>query len=751
METQEVSQTFPPSGKVADSQPPSTSTPLDSGKHTRPKPEPAHSPIARSSTLFLPPYWENMQIPRQTLGTPRAAKRELSPTTSPTDSPEHKVLVIGKVGSMDTDTPLRPNKGAKRKQANWSNNSLSGSPLRKERCGYESDSSVEYSGSPYASPNPYTALNYLNGAELNKGDSGEDMDLPPPPAPTPPPAFQDQMEQPQTSSSSNTTEGFMYFTFSLVGNFFCEATAKALSGAFFKHLGSTCDVFRPTRALGPCFIVRDGLVKKAKSFEPANYSFLPHFIKRIDNYLPHTTSFKKRKELKQTTSKNQTEKCTSKGIIEYNIGHPINEIKNLFDFGRNKIESIRRITDKFGKETRNLIVTFATKVAPLNLIGNLYSPLEVKPCLFNLKRCNCCQRFGHLYQACKSTFIACPHCAEPHTHAQCTVKHIPAALKCANCKGNHKASDDTCPIYQKYETIIKQKNETLKQEWEARKTAQKKTKSKPSTKKTKPVTPPIIIDSPVKVQNQQQTYVTYEQPEKKLISVEDLKRVIKGIFEHGNLEKLINMNVEELDKTLNVMIFGKENPQAEPKLNQPEIKKETPTPVSNVERMEVKEENENHPAPVVPENPEADPELIHRDAQHNFIHHELENLANQPNETETDQPNAPSTNQIVRKLNKSAPKVLKNLSETQSDPRPSPNSSLVNPEQTFAEKTSLQKSNVGSSLQCNLSEIMDRNVHKTPNQKGYKKRATKNTVKQNELNKNCDSKIPQKINKTYSN
>ena len=155
----------------------------------------------------------------------------------------------------------------------------------------------------------------------------------------------------------------------------------------------------------------------------------------------------------------------SYGILE-NIHDPVNNdlYKTLKakDYG---ITNINRIYSK-GKQTSSVKVTFNTPVAPTKIIAGFY--MDVKPCKITLTRCNNCQVHGHRLHQCKGKTL-CPHCAGPHTHAQCKTKNNIILLRCANCHQKHGAYSKQCPFYIKYKAIVDKQNNEIETRWQERK------------------------------------------------------------------------------------------------------------------------------------------------------------------------------------------------------------------------------------------------------------------------------------------
>jgi hypothetical protein len=86
-------------------------------------------------------------------------------------------------------------------------------------------------------------------------------------------------------------------------------------------------------------------------------------------------------------------------------------------------------------------------------------------------QCNNCQEYGHYPKLCKANQPRCAVCAQNHTtknhpctistcHAGSACTHPP--VQCANCKGTHKAYDQTCPVRIKH--MEEHKNKTTPDE-----------------------------------------------------------------------------------------------------------------------------------------------------------------------------------------------------------------------------------------------------------------------------------------------
>jgi hypothetical protein len=91
-------------------------------------------------------------------------------------------------------------------------------------------------------------------------------------------------------------------------------------------------------------------------------------------------------------------------------------------------------------------------------------------------QCSNCQEYGHHPKLCKADHPCCAVCAQNHTtkNHPCTISTCRAGgacthppVQCANCKGTHKAYDQTCPVRIKHMEEHKNKstpNESMQPE-----------------------------------------------------------------------------------------------------------------------------------------------------------------------------------------------------------------------------------------------------------------------------------------------
>lgn len=76
---------------------------------------------------------------------------------------------------------------------------------------------------------------------------------------------------------------------------------------------------------------------------------------------------------------------------------------------------------------------------------------KVYPFIPKPRRCDRCQRFGHLPDHCPNNVI-CSRCSGNHAYNECPNKDAP---KCANCFQEHSAAHRQCPVYIKTQEVLK--------------------------------------------------------------------------------------------------------------------------------------------------------------------------------------------------------------------------------------------------------------------------------------------------------
>lgn len=131
-------------------------------------------------------------------------------------------------------------------------------------------------------------------------------------------------------------------------------------------------------------------------------------------------------------------------------------LQNLSTFDDNiKINHVRR----FNKTSSNgpkepletVAVYFQSPVLPpqVRLFGGLiFSVNQYQRTPLICKRC---LHYGHPARLCKHSTPNCDTCAQNHLEAVCPLllNNVEGSLKCFHCKGNHKGSSPSCPIYKK--------------------------------------------------------------------------------------------------------------------------------------------------------------------------------------------------------------------------------------------------------------------------------------------------------------
>ncbi|XP_043473426.1 uncharacterized protein LOC122505707 [Leptopilina heterotoma] len=79
--------------------------------------------------------------------------------------------------------------------------------------------------------------------------------------------------------------------------------------------------------------------------------------------------------------------------------------------------------------------------------------IQITPVIQRPRRCFRCQRFCHTKNQCRSTYPSCEHCSGRHLTDLCPYKELPPC--CKNCKREHVASSNLCPIFKMEFGILK--------------------------------------------------------------------------------------------------------------------------------------------------------------------------------------------------------------------------------------------------------------------------------------------------------
>lgn len=79
--------------------------------------------------------------------------------------------------------------------------------------------------------------------------------------------------------------------------------------------------------------------------------------------------------------------------------------------------------------------------------------IQITPVIQKPRRCYRCQRFCHTKNQSRSTYPSCEHCAGRHLTNLCPYKDL--SPFCKNCRREHPASSNLCPIFKMEFGILK--------------------------------------------------------------------------------------------------------------------------------------------------------------------------------------------------------------------------------------------------------------------------------------------------------
>ncbi|KAM8704341.1 hypothetical protein ACLKA7_008879 [Drosophila subpalustris] len=116
------------------------------------------------------------------------------------------------------------------------------------------------------------------------------------------------------------------------------------------------------------------------------------------------------------------------------LGHTVCHAKNIID-SNSKLPRNMFSVDLFPSDNNK-------DVLKVTMLGTYKISIESR----KTYQCHRCQRFDHRYEDCQLRGFICFKCAGSHHHSACP-KPKNASGKCANCQGNHVASDTRCPVY----------------------------------------------------------------------------------------------------------------------------------------------------------------------------------------------------------------------------------------------------------------------------------------------------------------
>ena len=134
-----------------------------------------------------------------------------------------------------------------------------------------------------------------------------------------------------------------------------------------------------------------------------------------------------------------------------------------------------------------LILTYMTDRLPPRAFAG-YLSYEVRPLTPKPRRCQNCQRYGHLAAKCRSE-TACGQCAQGHKTSDCqSSRH-----KCAACGGPHPITDKDCPKWQLEKRVVTLISEGMAAR-QARSTAEREFGAQSPTPRRRLANPPRTSD-----------------------------------------------------------------------------------------------------------------------------------------------------------------------------------------------------------------------------------------------------------------
>jgi hypothetical protein len=181
-------------------------------------------------------------------------------------------------------------------------------------------------------------------------------------------------------------------------------------------------------------------VKQLKRVNAAKYGVIFDNAKNANGLLSNS-HFLKSHDLKAYIPASNAE-CI--GVIKFVPTELSN--KTLFNklVSSQEILGIRRFTKKTTDgiiPLKTVSVTFAGNILPDYVVYELCA-LRVEPYIRPVLQCYKCMNFGHTSKFCKKTTI-CSICGGDHSFKDCDSTENPI---CVNCKGDHIAISNMCPI-----------------------------------------------------------------------------------------------------------------------------------------------------------------------------------------------------------------------------------------------------------------------------------------------------------------
>ena len=145
-------------------------------------------------------------------------------------------------------------------------------------------------------------------------------------------------------------------------------------------------VYPPQYRMGPTIKVMRNQLIKAKQFTMHSLGDLIFQTNPCEpTSKPKQVKSKSQTNSKESRNKNKNSKNT--GIIKgISMDHSIGDLNNLFRTEEYNISKIERVTQKYGKITNTIKLTFKTALVPLRIGSELIGYFNVEPCLFSYLR-----------------------------------------------------------------------------------------------------------------------------------------------------------------------------------------------------------------------------------------------------------------------------------------------------------------------------------------------------------------------------
>ena len=93
-------------------------------------------------------------------------------------------------------------------------------------------------------------------------------------------------------------------------------------------------------------------------------------------------------------------------------------------------------------------------------LGNVIHNVEKMKNTRRVMQCFNCKAFGHPSYQCQKKEPRCKYCGDGHKDDQCKMRDPTRDAFCCNCRGNHIATSNICPVYK--ERLARRSTGTLK-------------------------------------------------------------------------------------------------------------------------------------------------------------------------------------------------------------------------------------------------------------------------------------------------